>query len=123
MYALQQLALQSTPRTAEQEIQMCALRDKVPLQVLGHFNRLIERGQTGVALVRHGVCTGCHLRVSSGTVASLVNPKDLYLCDNCGRYLLLPLDEMTPTEDAKPTAAVTVTIKRKPRKKPVAAAV
>jgi predicted nucleic acid-binding Zn-ribbon protein len=123
MFALQQLALQRTPRTAAQDTRMCELRDKIPLEVLGHFNRMIERGQKGVALVRHGVCSECHLRVSSGTVASLVQPKDIYICDNCGRYLLLPLEEIAPPAAAPSSAPLAASPKRKARKKPVAVAV
>jgi len=96
------------------------LREKIPAQILGHFDRLMAQGRKGVALVRNGVCRECHIRVPSGTAASLIHPKDLYLCDNCGRYLLLPLDEIVPA--AEPLAPQSVPV-RKTRKKPVAVAV
>ena len=81
---------------------------------------MIALGRKGVAPVRHGVCSGCHIRVSIGTLASLVYPKDLYLCDSCGRYLLLPLDEIAAAAEAPAPLPAPV---RKVRRKPVAAAV
>lgn len=121
LYALQQLQLQSAPVSAERDAQIKVLREKIPAQVLGHFDRLIAQGRKGVALVRDGVCRECHIRVPSGTAASLVQPKDLYLCDNCGRYLLLPLEEIAAPA-AKPAAPLPAPV-RKTRKKPVAVAV
>lgn len=120
LHALQQLQRQSAPAPAEREAQVRRLREKVPAQILAHFDRLIAQGRKGVALVRNGICGNCHLRVSSGTVASLVQPKDVYLCDSCGSYLLL-----MPEETAKPVAASTpVATKVRPaRKKPATASV
>jgi hypothetical protein len=118
LYALQQL--QTAPVSAEREAQIKLLREKIPAQILAHFDRLIAQGRKGVALVSNGVCRECHIRVPSGTAASLIHPKDLYLCDNCGRYLLLPLDEIAAP--AEPPASQPAPV-RKTRKKPVAAAV
>ncbi len=119
LYALQQLQLQTVPATPAREAEIGKLREGIPLQILAHFDRLIAQGRKGVALVRNGVCRECHIRVPSGTAASLVQPKDLYLCENCGRYLLLPLEEITPEVTPAPLPLPV----RKTRKKPVAAAV
>ena len=120
LYALQQLQLQTAPASPEREAQIQKLREGIPVQILGHFDRLIAQGRKGVALVRNGICRECHIRVPSGTAASLVQPKDLYICDSCVRYLLLPLDEIAaPVEAPEPLPAPV----RKARKKPVAAAV
>jgi predicted nucleic acid-binding Zn-ribbon protein len=89
LFALQQLLLRSTRVTADQEAKIRQLRKDVPLPILGHFERIVKQGRKGVALVRHGVCCECHVRVSAGTAASLIRPKDVYLCESCGRYLLL----------------------------------
>jgi len=120
LYALQQLQLQTAPASPARDAEIQKLREGIPAQILAHFDRLIAQGRKGVALVRGGVCRECHIRVPSGTAASLVQPKDLYLCENCGRYLLLPLDEIHPAVEVPvpPPAPA-----RKTRKKPVAAAV
>jgi predicted nucleic acid-binding Zn-ribbon protein len=123
LYALQELQLQTAPASADREAQIKALRATVPAQILAHFDRMIVQGRKGVALVRNGICRECHIRVPSGTAASLIQPKDLYLCDNCGRYLLLPLDEIAAPAETTPAPLPLPTPVRKTRKKPVAAAV
>jgi predicted nucleic acid-binding Zn-ribbon protein len=105
LLALQKLTLDTEPLTSEAEAEIRRLRDQVPAPVLGHFDRLVSRGKRAVAIVRHGVCGECHLRVSSGTLASLAYGADLHLCDHCGRYLLLPADEpIQPLADVSPPA-------------------
>ncbi len=106
LFALQQLLLKSSRVTPEQEAKIRQLRKNVPLPVLGHFDRIIKQGRRGVALVRHGVCCECHVRVSAGTAASLVRPKDLYLCESCGRYLLLDPEEATEAAEAPATKPI-----------------
>ena len=100
LYELQQLLLSPSPSSPEREAQMSALRSQIPVPVLAHFDRLIKHRRNGVALVRRGVCGECHLRICSGTVASLMHPTDLYLCDSCGRYLLMPADEIAARIEA-----------------------
>jgi hypothetical protein len=87
------------------------LRALVPEPILGHFDRLIARGKKGVAYVRAGVCSECHLRLSSGSMGSLLHPEEIHICDNCGRYLL-PAAAPEPPVEAAPT--------RKPRAKALA---
>lgn len=77
---------------SESEVQ--SLRSKIPLPVLGHFDRLITRGKKGVAVVRNQVCSGCHMKLPIGTINTLMQGNDIRLCDSCGRYLYLP----TPAE-------------------------
>jgi len=88
------------------------LRAKIPMQILGHYDRLIARGKKGLAGVRDQVCTGCHMRVPIGVITTLMRNEDIQLCDNCGRYLYLL--EATTSEVPAPTAKP-VTF-RKPRK-------
>lgn len=119
LFTLQQLLLQPAAASAEREAKIKQLRETVPPPVLAHFDRMIAQGNTGVALVRNGVCRGCYIRLPSGIAASLIQPKDIFLCDNCGRYLLLPLDEITaPPQPPAPEPAPV----RKTRKKRVATA-
>jgi predicted nucleic acid-binding Zn-ribbon protein len=120
LYTLQQLQLQTAPASTEREAQIRKLRGKIPPPVLSHFDRLLAIGRKGVALVQNGICRGCHLRVPSGIAASLARPKDLYLCDNCGAYLLVPLGEISPPVDSAPP--IPVPARKKTRKKPVATA-
>ena len=94
LFTLQKLMLPSAPSTPERQTRIDELRKLVPPPVLTHFDRLVTRGRNSVALVRHGVCSECHIRVPVGTLASLITPHDVYLCDSCSCYLLLPSEEV-----------------------------
>jgi len=69
---------------------MEAIRKTIPSVVLTHYDRLLAHGKKGVAIVRNGVCTECHLRVAIGALADLADASDIQVCGNCGRYLYLP---------------------------------
>jgi len=97
LLAAQQIELQSTEMTPEQEAELERLRRKVPEPILGHYDRLIIRGKKGVALVRNGVCCECHMRLPIAEVAQLVIEDEIHLCSSCGRYLV-----QAPTEPVAP---------------------
>src|ERR1700742_1541556 len=77
--------------------QIADLRAAVPEPILGHYNRLRARDKKGVAVVRNQVCSGCHMRLPIGVITTLMQDRDIQLCDSCGRYLYLELQE-TPVE-------------------------
>ena len=89
LFVLQQLVLQKSPATPERQAAIQQLRAKVPVPIRAHCERLLAKGRKGVALVHHGVCCECHIRIPSGTLASMANPNgdQIYLCENCGCYL------------------------------------
>jgi C4-type zinc ribbon protein len=93
LLALQKLQLQSKPLSRADESSIIKAREDVPVSLLDYFDRLIVRGKKGVAVVRNGVCSECHLRIPSGTLASLAYTAEIHICDNCGRYLYLPENE------------------------------
>jgi hypothetical protein len=83
------------------------LRGKIPPQIIAHYDRLQARGKKGVAAIRNQVCTGCHMRVPIGVVATLMHDTDIQICESCGRYLYLsdPPQASAPVEAAKPKPA------------------
>ncbi len=83
------------------------LRGKIPPQIIAHYDRLLARGKKGVAAVRNQVCTGCHMRVPIGVVATLMHDTDIQICESCGRYLYLSDSARTTAleEPAKPKPA------------------
>lgn len=107
------------PRAKEgvSQAEIQKLRVSVPAPVLAHFDRMLARGKKGVAIVRNGVCSGCHLRLTSGTSADILDHTEIHVCDSCGRYLYLP---DTPPE---PPAPLPVKKATRTRKKAVAHAV
>ncbi len=83
---------------------MAELRGKIPVQILGHYDRLVAHGKKGVAAVHGQVCSGCHMQVPLGVVMTLRHGEDIQLCENCGRYLyLLPA---VPNAPAEPIASL-----------------
>jgi len=78
------------------------LRKRIPAQILQHYDRLRSRGKKGIASVRNGVCSQCHMQVAVGLQAMLHRQDNLYRCENCGCYLHLvdeppkPVLEMPP---------------------------
>jgi predicted nucleic acid-binding Zn-ribbon protein len=110
--SLQELEMGPTPASSQNEIEIRRLREKIPLPILAHYDRLLARGKKGVAVVRHGVCPECHMSLASGVYAQLMRAEDVVICGNCGRYLLYrpedkpvepPLPEPVPTEPKKKT--------------------
>lgn len=63
------------------------LRARIPKPILAHYDRFCDRGKQGVAILRHQVCTSCHMQVPLATVLDAMRGDDVSLCGNCGRYL------------------------------------
>ena len=105
LYEAQRTLQSLPPSSPNRRAVIDGLRDSVPEPILAHFLRLVGNTGHGVSLVRHGVCSECHIRVPFGLVAALVKPTDVHLCDHCGCYFLLPEEEF-PAPEA-PTAVIT----------------
>ena len=73
-------------------------RKMIPEQIQGHFDRIRARGKKGVSTVKNGACTGCYMKVPMATLLTIRRGEDIRLCDNCGRYLFLPEDEVVGTQ-------------------------
>jgi predicted nucleic acid-binding Zn-ribbon protein len=82
------------------EKQIADLRKLIPEPILGHYNRLRARDKKGVAIVRNQVCAGCHMRLTMGVLMTLMQDRDIQLCDSCGRYLYLEPQAAAPVEAA-----------------------
>lgn len=119
LFTLQEMLRPSAPSAPlPPQAEVAALRKLVPPPILGHFDLMVSQRRNGVALVRHGVCGECHIRVPISTLVSLIKPQEAYLCEVCGCYLMLPLDEL-------PTAIKAVkksSTARRPRPKTAAPA-
>jgi hypothetical protein len=93
LFKLQKLELQSDKLSSGDQAKILKLREHVPEAILTHFSRVIARGKTAVSPARNGVCTECHLKITSGSLARLAHAGIVHVCDNCGRYLFLPENE------------------------------
>jgi len=93
-----ELASATDPKAAKQ---LAGLRAEIPVQILGHYDRLMARGKKGVALVHHQVCSACHVQVPRNSVLILMQGADIQICENCGRYLCLPENVNPAIPEAK----------------------
>lgn len=114
LFELQELELGPAAGSAEANKAAEALKKEIPEPILGHYRRLMDRGKKGVALVRHGVCSGCMMRLATGAFAALRRDDDIAMCDSCARYLMMAPGEIQP--GAEP--AVPPTPPPKPPKSP-----
>jgi len=64
------------------------LAEKIDEDLLGLFEGLFKsKGDAAIVAIEHGVCTGCHMKVTSATAASARAGKEIVSCENCGRIL------------------------------------
>ena len=116
LFRLQELELGPAAGTAAARREVEALRAEVAVMpvVLGHYNRLVSRGKKAVALVRHGVCSGCQMQLPSGLHAKLLRDDDVCVCENCARYLKLAPADPAPAAAKPPVPAKRIVRRRRP---------
>jgi uncharacterized protein len=67
------------------------LATKIDEDLLARFERLFKsKGDAVVVAIEHGVCTGCHMKVTTATAAGVKAGKEIVSCENCGRILYDP---------------------------------
>ncbi|MCF7729235.1 MAG: hypothetical protein K9M81_02590 [Chthoniobacterales bacterium] len=56
--------------------------------VLDRYERLFKsKNGIAVAAIEHGVCTGCHMQMTTQTILSAKAEKEIMACSQCGRFL------------------------------------
>ena len=74
----------------ELETERQALAAQIDDDVLDQFERLFNsKGDAAVVAVEHGVCTGCHMKVTTATAARVKAGKEIVSCENCARILYM----------------------------------
>jgi uncharacterized protein len=74
----------------ELETEREALASKIDADLLDQFERLFNsKGDAAIVAVEHGVCTGCHMKVTTATAARVKAGKEIVSCEQCGRILYL----------------------------------
>jgi predicted nucleic acid-binding Zn-ribbon protein len=59
------------------------------LELMIEADKLKGKGDAAVVAVEHGVCTGCHMKVTTATASRVKAGKEIVSCENCGRILYL----------------------------------
>jgi hypothetical protein len=79
-------ALETQQQELEKERE--ALAAGIDADLLDQFERLFNsKGDAAVVAVEHGVCTGCHMKVTTATAARVKAGKEIVSCEQCGRIL------------------------------------
>jgi uncharacterized protein len=67
------------------------LAEKMDEDLLGRFERLFaSKGDSAIVAIEHGVCTGCHMKLTIATVKAAEGGKEIISCEQCGRILYVP---------------------------------
>lgn len=67
------------------------LAEKMDEDLLNRFERLFaSKGDSALVAVEHGVCTGCHMKLTTATVKAAEAGKEIVSCEQCGRILYMP---------------------------------
>ena len=78
-------------RLQELEKERKELAEKMDEDVLGRFERLfVSKGDSAIVAIEHGVCTGCHMKLTIATVKAAEGGKEIVNCEQCGRILYIP---------------------------------
>ena len=74
----------------ELETERKSLSAQIDDDLLHQFERLFNsKGDAAIVAVEHGVCTGCHMKVTTATAARVKAGKEIVSCEQCGRILYL----------------------------------
>jgi predicted nucleic acid-binding Zn-ribbon protein len=77
-------------RLQELEKERKELAEKMDEDLLNSFERLFaSKGDSAIVAVEHGVCTGCHMKLTTATVKDVEAGKEIVNCEQCGRILYI----------------------------------
>ena len=91
--ARQSVDLDEKSKALESQLQQLTterseLAEKIDEDLLARFERLFKsKGDAAVVAIEHGVCMGCHMKVTTATTAQVKAGKEIVDCENCGRIL------------------------------------
>jgi len=75
-------------RQEELSKERAEIAGKIDEDLLGRFERLFtSKGDAAIVAIEHGVCTGCHMKLTTATVKGVEAGKEIVSCEQCGRIL------------------------------------
>jgi mannitol/fructose-specific phosphotransferase system IIA component (Ntr-type) len=92
LWELQKIEIQKkkADKAKKKELQKKAnlIRDELDNALLDRFDKLMERYGFAVAELEDGACQGCFINVATGMRSAIEGSDDIYVCENCGKYLV-----------------------------------
>ncbi len=92
LWKLQKIEMQKkkAAKAKKKELQKQAnlIRDELDDALLERFDKLMERYGFAVAELEDGACQGCFINVATGMSSAIEGSDDIYVCENCGKYLV-----------------------------------
>jgi mannitol/fructose-specific phosphotransferase system IIA component (Ntr-type) len=64
------------------------IREELDAALLARFDRLMERYGFAVAEYEDGACQGCYINVATGLSSAIEGSNDIFVCENCGKFLI-----------------------------------
>ena len=72
----------------ELTVERANLAGGIDEEVMERYQRLfVSKGDAAVVAVEHGVCTGCHMKVTTQTAVRAKSGNEIVSCEQCGRIL------------------------------------
>ncbi len=68
--------------------QVNLIREELDAALITRYDKLMERYGFAVAEVVEGVCQGCNINVSTQIYSAIEGSNDIYICENCGKFLV-----------------------------------
>lgn len=89
------------PKEMQKELQKQSdlIREELDASLLARFDLLMERYGYAVAEVIDGVCQSCNLNISTQMASAIEGSNDIYVCENCGKYLISPRKKEKPAKE------------------------
>jgi len=78
------------PKAQQKVLQSQAvlIREELDEALLLRFDKFMERYGFAVAEVEDGACRGCNISVSTEMSSAIEGTNDIYVCENCGKFLV-----------------------------------
>ena len=91
LHKLQEIEIKRKKASREQQKvlhkQAAMIREELDRDLLGRFDRLMDRYGFAVADVVEGVCQSCNINISTQMYSAIEGSNDVYVCENCGKFL------------------------------------
>lgn len=96
-----ELKKRRAPKEMQKELQKQSelIREELDASLLARFDLLMERYGYAVAEVIDGVCQSCNLNISTQMASAIEGSNDIYVCENCGKYLVSPSKKVKPAKE------------------------